>query len=123
MSAWGPLLALSGFLYHHPGRHVVAKPRIHAENFTSFWSAGDGWGVFSHAVRDNRLHFTLTVRAGNLVCRTVTLRKRGTGAGGTSASVGSGKLKHQVRRSGAEIVITFDEEVRLEEGGPLVVVV
>jgi len=52
-SAWGALLALSGFLYDHPGKHVQAKPRIHAENFQSFWSAGAGWGVFSNAVRES----------------------------------------------------------------------
>jgi non-lysosomal glucosylceramidase len=123
MSAWGPLLALSGFLYDRPAARVIAKPRLNAGNFTSFWSAGDGWGVFTTAVRDNWLRFTLSARAGELVCRTVVLHKLGSGAGATSAMAGKKKVAHEVRRSGNEIVVTFAEDVRVTEGDPLVLIV
>jgi len=123
MSAWGPLLAMSGFIYDRPGKRLLAKPRIRPENFTSFWSAGAGWGVFSHLVRENRLHFTLALTAGNLVCRTVALGKAGTGAGQSSATVGKAQLPHQVRRSDKEIVVTFSADLNLTEGDKLVLVV
>ena len=113
---------LSGFLYDHPGKHVQAKPRIHAKNFQSFWSAGAGWGVFSNAVRENRLHFSLSVKAGSLICRTVTLHTLGT-AGETSVIAGKKKIAHQAKRNDKEIVITFNEDVRLEEGDRLTIII
>jgi hypothetical protein len=121
MSAWGPLLALSGFLYDRPGKKLEVKPRIHPEAFSSIWSAGAGWGVFSQTVREGQLHFTLSVRAGSLVCRDLALSKLGTGAGASSATVGKTKLQPQVRRGDAEILVTFPEDVNLAEGDQLVV--
>ena len=120
MSAWGPLLALSGFLYDRPGKKLEVKPRIHPEAFSSFWSAGAGWGVFSQSVPEGQLHFTLSVKAGSLVCRDLALSKLGTGASQSSATVGKTKLQPQVRRGDAEILVTFSEDVNLAEGDQLV---
>ena len=123
MSAWGPLLSLSGFLYDRPAKRLVAKPRIRPEDFTSFWSAGAGWGVFSHAVKDHRLHFTLSLTAGNLPCRTLVLGKSEPSTAQSSATLGKTRLPHQVQRGAAETVVSFSEDLNLKEGDKLVLVV
>ena len=123
LSGWGPLLALSGFLYNKPAGRLDAKPRINAEAFTSFWSAGAGWGVFSHSVKEGRLHFTLAVKAGRLACRSVALGALVKAEGESSAAVGKTNVAHQARRTGEEIVVTFAEELDLKEGDKLSLVV
>jgi hypothetical protein len=97
---------LSGFLYDRPSGRVIAKPRMNAGNFTSFWSAGAGWGVFTNSVRDGRMRFTLSA-----------------GAGATSATAGKRTLAHEAKRSGDEVVVTLAEEVHVTESDPLVLIV
>ena len=123
MAAWAPLLLLSGFRYDGPGRRVEAKPRVNSANFTSFWSTGTGWGTFSQTVRENQVRFTLAVKAGALVARTVALQRSGAGGTQSSATAGKTKLDHQVRRSETEAEVTFAGDVKLAEGDTLVLLV
>ncbi|MCZ2079995.1 MAG: non-lysosomal glucosylceramidase [Bryobacterales bacterium] len=123
LSAWGLILACNGFLYDTPRKHVEAKPRIRPDNFTSFWSTGTGWGVFSQMVRERRLHFTLSLRAGNLACRSVQLRRtRGAAAGRSEVTLAGKVLPHRDELRGRELLITLSEEVRLGEGDTLTIV-
>jgi hypothetical protein len=123
LASWGPMLALSGFLYDRPGKRLQAKPRIGAGNFRSFWSTGTGWGIFSQVLRDGQLQFALTVKAGTLVARTVTLPRLGGGSPRSSVTAGGREVAHQVRRGEGEIVVKFASDVNLAESDPLVVVV
>jgi hypothetical protein len=123
MAAWGPLLLMAGFQYDAPGRRITAKPRVSQSDFTSFWSTGTGWGIFSQSVRDGKLRFTLSVKAGNLAANSVTLSRLGGGAAESSATVGGNRLAHKVRSGESEIVVKFDSEVKLAEANQLVLTV
>ena len=47
MSSWGLLTALSGYAYSGVEQRLEFAPKIHPEDFRTFWSAGSGWGKFS----------------------------------------------------------------------------
>jgi hypothetical protein len=92
---------------------VVVAPRIHSAAFRSIWSTATAWGTFSHSLPEGKLHFTLAVAAGQLVCRSVELAHA---AGGqSSARLGKIELPHQARGR----VIVFPRDVLLKEGDEL----
>lgn len=47
MSSWALLIALSGFQFDMVHGKVRFNPRISEKNFTTFWSTGKAWGVYS----------------------------------------------------------------------------
>jgi uncharacterized protein (DUF608 family) len=65
MASWSGLLALSGFSYMGAERHLVIK----STQFQSFWSAGSGWGVFSHKGGE----LSVSVSEGSLKLRSIEL--------------------------------------------------
>lgn len=119
MSAWSGVLALTGFEYHGGAGSLSVAPRIRPENFTSFWSTGGGWGVFSHSLKGGRTQLTVSVTEGKLSCRTVEV-SGGAGAGGASAaSIGNRKLAHEVKREGKRARFVFAEPLEIAHGETL----
>ncbi len=102
---------------------MQAKPRVRPENFNSFWSTATGWGTFSQLMHENRLKFTLTVKAGTLLARTVTLSKPGKVVAKSQTTVGKTQIAHQARRAGSEVVVTLASDVNLTENDQLVLMV
>jgi hypothetical protein len=47
MSAWGMLLAASGWVYDGPAGLVGFAPRMQPDDFRSFFTAAKGWGTIS----------------------------------------------------------------------------
>lgn len=47
MASWAVLLALSGYHYDGVANTMHFSPVLNQDNFSAFWSCGDGWGVFS----------------------------------------------------------------------------
>lgn len=117
MASWSALLALSGFRYDGVSESVEARPRIHADKFSCFWSAPSGWGTFSQSINGRSTTFSLAVKEGNLACRSVTLAARA--AGNSSAKVGSRLVEHEVRSNGKESRIVFSNRLRLTQGEEL----
>jgi hypothetical protein len=120
MASWAAILALSGFRYDAAQKSVEAKPRINRERFSSFWSTGSGWGSFSQLVKPKQARFSLSMAAGRLACRSVTLVwQQATGAT-SSARLGGRPLSHQLHRSGNEVAFVFSEELVLKAGDQVV---
>jgi hypothetical protein len=118
MSAWSGLLATSGFRYRGPEQAVVAVPRSSNDRFTSFWSAGTAWGLFTRST-GARTRLTLSVFAGKLPCRSVELDSRSVSER-SSASIGQRNVAHQLNRRDGRAVFNFSEPVELIEGDQLV---
>ncbi|MBI1387569.1 MAG: hypothetical protein GC154_03885 [bacterium] len=64
MASWSVLLALSGFEFDAPARAIGFQPRVKKPNFTCFWSAGPGWGVYEQALNGRRLQGEIKVHYG-----------------------------------------------------------
>jgi uncharacterized protein (DUF608 family) len=116
MSSWSGVLAFSGFHYRGAEQAVIVLPRSSGA-FSSFWSAGTGWGTFTrNPGPPTRL--SLNVLGGNLACRSVELAVRA--AASTSASLRGKRIAHQLRKNGDRAIFAFAEPVSLAEGDTLV---
>src|SRR5580704_2937970 len=69
MSAWSSVVAISGFDYHAASKALILVPKMQGTEFTSFFSTGLGWGLFS--IANNRLE--LAVTEGNLPLKSIRL--------------------------------------------------
>lgn len=122
MASWAGVLALSGFRYHGGLKNVSVQPRIHPEDFSSFWSTGTAWGTFSQTLRAARLAFTLEVGEGELPLRTLTLAAEGASRA-AKASLGTRTLAHRLERKGNEVTLEFADEITLNSRDRLSVAV
>ncbi len=71
MSAWSSVVAWSGFHYHAADKALTLSPKTSAPSFTSFWSTGAGWGVFSVVPENGRTRAKITVTEGSLPLKTI----------------------------------------------------
>ncbi len=55
MASWSLLTALSGFHYSAPEQKISFHPAINERNFTCFWSAGPGWGIYNQRLYSNAI--------------------------------------------------------------------
>jgi uncharacterized protein (DUF608 family) len=70
MSVWSVLLACQGFAYDGPGQHIGFAPVWQPENHQSFFTAAEGWGLYSQVRDGNRQNHRIDVRFGQLRVRT-----------------------------------------------------
>jgi uncharacterized protein (DUF608 family) len=112
MSAWSPVLALSGFAFHGPSRALRIAPRIQAGRFNCFWATATGWGNFTQSTAAGA-RVALKVLHGRLPLKSVQLA-----AGGAkgSASLGGRPLPCSYK----DRTFLFAEEIVLREGDELV---
>jgi hypothetical protein len=122
MSAWGLIVALSGFQYSGVERRLMLTPRVRAQNFRCFWSVPSGWGEFSqtmsapgHTVEVEALEGSLAVASLALGANGKAVRKK------VSARLGQESLAATVREEGKLRVVTFDREIRIVPGRTLAV--
>jgi non-lysosomal glucosylceramidase len=110
MSAWSSVIAFSGFDYHGARKALSLLPKTQAE-FTSFFSTGLGWGLFS--IANSRLE--LAVSEGTLPLRSI--RAGHGGVGKTSVTLDGRPCAH--RRDGGALVL--EQDIVVAAGGKLVV--
>jgi uncharacterized protein (DUF608 family) len=111
MSAWSNVIAFSGFDYHAAAKAISLFPRAQAAEFSSFFSTGLGWGIFSIA----RERLELAVTEGTLPLKSIRLAQ--TAARKTSITLDGQPCAHH--RDGDALVL--EEEIVLPAGGRLVV--
>jgi hypothetical protein len=124
MSVWSLLLASQGFLYDGPAGVIGFKPVWQPEDHASFFTAAEGWGLFTQKRRQNRQTERIEVRYGELRVRTMIFQlARDTEPSSVTVSVGRTEIKavHTVRDGG--IVISLPSPVVVDEGQALTVTV
>jgi hypothetical protein len=119
LSAWSSVVAYTGFHYHGADQAVTLMPKVTTQKFTSFWSAGSGWGVFSVIHENGRERTELAVTEGALPLQSVRL---GQTAAGASSVVLDGKSRtHQVRKESDGVTLVLDEAVVIAAGKKVVI--
>lgn len=73
MSSWSLLIALSGYHYDADRQHLAFAPKIDADNFRSFFSAGTAWGTFAQEQTPESYTAQLSVEWGELTLQTLSL--------------------------------------------------
>jgi uncharacterized protein (DUF608 family) len=69
MSIWSMLLACQGFVYDGPAGLIGFRPMWRPEDHVSFFTAAEGWGLFTQKREGARQHDVLDVRYGRLRVR------------------------------------------------------
>ncbi|TWT30462.1 hypothetical protein KOR34_50210 [Posidoniimonas corsicana] len=73
LSVWSVLLALQGFEYDGPAGRIGFRPRLTPENHASFFTAAEGYGLFSQVQEANRLEAAIALKEGLLSLTVVVL--------------------------------------------------
>ncbi len=66
MSIWSILLACQGFEYDGPGQRIGFAPIWRPEDHTSFFTAAEGWGVYSQTREAKAQHHRIELKYGQL---------------------------------------------------------
>ncbi|HEV8040853.1 MAG TPA: GH116 family glycosyl-hydrolase [Bryobacteraceae bacterium] len=111
MSAWSSVIAFSGFDYHGARKEISLLPKALPPEFTSFFSTGFGWGLFSFA----KGRVELAVTEGTLPLKSIRLAQ--TAGRKTSIALEGQPCAHH--RDGDALVL--EEEIVVEAGGKLVI--
>jgi uncharacterized protein (DUF608 family) len=73
LSSWSALLALQGFMYDGPQQVITFKPVWQPENHKSFFSASEGWGLFTQTRSNTSQTSVISVKYGNVTFRQIEL--------------------------------------------------
>jgi hypothetical protein len=73
MASYGAFIAITGFTYHGPKRHIGFAPKLTPENFKAAFTAAEGWGSYSQKISGGELRAELTVKYGQVPIQTISL--------------------------------------------------
>jgi hypothetical protein len=119
MSAWAPLLALSGYHYSAVERSLAFAPVVNAEDFRCFWSAPGAWGSLGQRIgrgEGEAFEAWVTVEHGELTVKNVTLALQ---ARGIDAWLGASVLTREVEVWEGTTTVRLAEPVRVRQGETL----
>ena len=123
MASYGALIAISGFEYDGPKRHIGFAPRLTPENFKAPFTAAEGWGSYSQKITDGTLRADLALKYGRVPLRTMSLVPP---AGHTpqkvSASLNGKPVPATLRSKDGLAEVVFDPELTVSEGQNLEIV-
>jgi uncharacterized protein (DUF608 family) len=123
MSAWSLLIACQGLVLEGPKGILGFRPKWQPEDHRSFYTAPEGWGLFTQQRTAGRQTERIEVRHGRLRLKELVF-ELAAGAAATTAAVtlASRAVRATVRRDGAEVRLALDGEVTVAEGEALEVV-
>lgn len=73
LASWGVLLALAGFEYHGPKKHIGWAPRLTPDDFRCVFTAADSWGTIAQQRGNNRQVNRINVAWGTLHWQSMAL--------------------------------------------------
>ncbi len=122
MSVWSLLLACQGFIYDGPAGRIGFRPAWRPEDHASFFTAAEGWGLFSQK-RDNGLQTErIEVRYGRLKVRELVFElPQGAKPVKVAVVAGSRRVKAKADFQAPELRLKFARPVVLQAGEALVV--
>jgi len=117
LSVWSVLLALAGYHYSAPERHLTIAPKLNADDFRCFFAAGTGWGSYSQRTNATSLAAKLEINYGETRARKITLQNAG---GWKNVAVASARGPDGKRLANCQASVEGDT-INVELGEELVV--
>jgi uncharacterized protein (DUF608 family) len=123
MASWGAILALSGYRYSGVEKEIRFAPKINEDDFNTFWSSANAWGIFKGKITGESLKAELEVISGKIEIRRVKLGWELGGKTPERAEIRCGRnlISAELCVSEGEIVLNFDRTIPLESGQKLVI--
>lgn len=125
LSSWSALLALQGFMYDGPKQVLTFKPVWQPENHKSFFSASEGWGLFTQTQTKTSQTSVISMKYGNVVVRQIQLMvpdKHKVSQVSVNENK-SRKEKSKFRQSGNVLTINLDEECQINAASDLIIAI
>ena len=113
LSVWSALLALQGFIYDGPAGRIGFRPVLTPENHTSFFTAAEGYGLYSQTLSGNRLKASIALKEGRLRVAELVL----------APPAGIQPKSAQIKLAGKTVAASFeakDGDVKLRLKNPLI---
>ena len=118
MASWAVLLALSGYQYDGTTGFIAFSPKINTDDFSTFWSSGQGWGSFR--LKGNEV--VLKVEYGSLKLAQLGLSRDYGFRSIKTLRIRSGKAEASLRLEKELAVVYLDESVELKRGDQIEIV-
>jgi non-lysosomal glucosylceramidase len=77
LSSWSLLLALQGFIFDGPEQTIGFKPVWQPEDHASFFSASEGWGLFTQTRNNAAQSSVIEMKYGTLQLKKIDLKTAG----------------------------------------------
>ncbi|OQB42767.1 MAG: hypothetical protein BWY09_00409 [Candidatus Hydrogenedentes bacterium ADurb.Bin179] len=77
MSSYSLLLAAAGLEYDAPEKRITLAPRLQPENFTTFLTCAEGWGLISQVRGENSTAISVRLTAGTVELGSLRLARDG----------------------------------------------
>jgi hypothetical protein len=120
MASYGALIAIPGFEYDGPERHIGFAPCLTPENFKAPFTAAEGWGSFSQKITSGTLRAGLAVKYGKVPLRTMSLvSPAGQTPQNVSASLDGKPVPATLRVKDGRAEVVFDPEITISAGQAL----
>ena len=115
MASYGAFIAISGFTYHGPKRHIGFAPKLRPENFKAAFTAAEGWGSYSQKILGGEMRAELTVKYGQVPIQTMSLvPPHGSGVRKVSAMLDGKSLTASVKEKDGSAEVIFPEDLILK---------
>lgn len=106
MSVWSMLLACQGYIHDGPAGVIGFRPVWQADDHRSFFTAAEGWGVFSQRRDQRRQSDRIEVRGGSLRVRTLVFEvPDGARPSKAVVSAGGREVKAETQQDGRRITL------------------
>jgi len=120
MSVWSILLACQGFIYDGPAGIIGFRPVWQPDDHVSFFTAAEGWGLFTQRRDDGRQSDSIEVKYGRVKVRELVFelppdakpRK-------VNVRVNGREVSADQKTDGRELRITLAEPITIEAGQAL----
>jgi uncharacterized protein (DUF608 family) len=122
MSVWSLLLACQGFVYDGPAGLLGFKPPWRSEDHRSFFTAAEGWGVFSQRRDQNTQTESIEVRYGRIRIESLAFETSDKSSPKTVTVTHNGQVVPlRYTFTSGEIAIELKESITLRKGESLIV--
>jgi hypothetical protein len=120
MSVWSILLASQGFIYDGPAGAIGFKPIWQPDDHASFFTAAEGWGLFTQKRTREAQREQIEVKFGTLKVKELLCElPEGAKPAEVSARVSNRKVDLGFDLDGAGLRVAFSKPVVLEAGSVL----
>ena len=120
MSVWSMLLACQGYVYEGPAAKVGFRPVWKPEDHKTFFTAAEGWGLFSQKRAGGLQTERIEVRFGRLRVKTLLFQlPEGAKPQAVTVHLGDRQLEAKHGTKDGDVQIELTEPVVVETGGAL----
>jgi hypothetical protein len=124
MSVWSMLLASQGFIYDGPAGVIGFEPRWRPDDHASFFTAAEGWGLFTQKREAGRQIHRIEVAHGKLDLRRFVCALPETAKPtGVEVTLADDSIGAKLRRDGTRLTMDLERSVTVNAGQVMTVTV